>query len=92
MPDPMERQREREMARRRENEQKDLEVENRHEERPLEGFSGAHTSWTGDQDDGAAATEHAGDEDRSRRASEDQIPGDANGDRTLPERGEPDVG
>jgi hypothetical protein len=90
MSDPMERQRERELARRRENELKDLEVENRHEQRPLEGFSGAHTSWTGDQDDGAAATEHAGDEARSRRASEEQIPADASGGHTLPKRGDPE--
>lgn len=88
MSDPMERQREREIARRRENELKDLEVERRHEPRPLEGFSGGHTSWTGDQDDGAARSEHAGDEDRSRRASEEQVPPDPSGERTLP--GEPD--
>jgi hypothetical protein len=90
MSDPMERQRERELARRRENELKDLEVESRHEQRPLEGLSGAHTSWTGDQDDRAAATEHAGDEDRSRRASEEQVPADPSGGHTLPERGDPE--
>jgi hypothetical protein len=69
--DPM---RERELARRRENETKDLEVENRHEERPLEGLSSATTTWTRDQDDGAAPAVHGDDEESSQRASREQIP------------------
>ena len=84
MADPSERQRARELARRRENELKDLEVEDRHEERPLEGFSSAPTSWTQDQGDGAP---HGGDEEASRAASRAQVP-PAAPDRTLPERGE----
>ncbi len=84
MAEPGERQRARELARRRENELKDLEVEDLHEERPLEGFSSAPTSWTQDQGDGAP---HRGDEEASRAASRAQVP-PAAADRTLPERGE----
>ena len=65
-------QRRREIDLRRENEQKDLEVERTIGERPLEGLSGAHTSWTDQQDDRERAV-HEGDEERSRRASEEQI-------------------
>jgi hypothetical protein len=82
MADPSERQRERELAIRRENELKDLETEADHSERPLEGLSSAHTSWTGDQPE-APRTEHADDERRSREASEAQVP-PAPPDRTLP--------
>lgn len=81
MTDPAERQRERELARRRENELKDLETEDRHEERPLEGLSSAHTTWTPDQGAGAP---HEDDEARSRAASEAQVPPPP-ADRTLPE-------
>jgi hypothetical protein len=81
MADPMERQRERELALRRENERKDLEVEDLHAERPLEGLSSAPTSWTRDQGDGSP---HARDERASREASEAQVP-PAPPDRTLPE-------
>jgi hypothetical protein len=84
MTDPTERQRERELSRRRENELKDLELEDLHEERPLEGLSSAPTSWTPDQGDGAP---HRGDEDASREASRAQVP-PAPADRTLPEHGE----
>jgi hypothetical protein len=80
MSDPMERQREREIARRRENELKDLEVEDRHEERPLEGLSGAPTTWTQDQGGGEP---HRGDEEASREASRAQVP-PPSADRTLP--------
>jgi hypothetical protein len=80
MADPIERQHEREVARRRENELKDLEVEDRHEERPLEGLSSAPTTWTRDQRGGAA---HEGDEAASREASRAQVP-PAPPDRTLP--------
>jgi hypothetical protein len=66
-------QRRRELDLRRENEQKDLEVERTIGERPLEGLSGARTSWTDQQDDSARAV-HEDDEERSRRASEEQIP------------------
>ena len=66
-------QRQRELELRRENEQKDLETERTIGERPLEGLSGAHTSWTGEQDD-AQRSVHEDDEARSRQASEEQIP------------------
>ena len=56
MSDPEERMRERELERRRENEIKDLETEQDHSERPLEGLSGAETTWTKDQDDSQADT------------------------------------
>lgn len=80
--DPTNRQRERELARRRENELEDLEVEDRHEERPLEGLSAAPTTWTPDQDDGARSA-HEHDEEESRKRSEEQVP-PAPPDRTLP--------
>ncbi len=83
MADPMERERERELAIRRENELKDLETESDHRERPLEGLSGAHTTWTGEQDDRPAAEVHGHDEERSRRASEAQVP-PAPPEQTLP--------
>jgi hypothetical protein len=67
------RQREREMQRRLENEKKDLEVEENRGPRPLEGFSAASTSWTGEQDDEAASTLHADDAERSDEASREQV-------------------
>jgi hypothetical protein len=72
--DPSERQRRRELQARRENEKKDLEVERKIGPRPLEGLSGAHTTWTGEQDDRERAV-HEGDEERSRRSSEAQATG-----------------
>ncbi len=80
MTDPADRMRQRELERRRENELKDLETEDDHRERPLEGMSGAHTTWTPDQGDGAP---HEHDEAESRAASEAQVP-PAPPDRTLP--------
>jgi hypothetical protein len=74
--DPMEKQhqreREQERQRLREQEQKDLEVESRREPRPLEGFAGGHTTWTGQQDDDAASQVHAQDAEKSWEASERQ--------------------
>ncbi|RKH66923.1 hypothetical protein [Corallococcus aberystwythensis] len=67
-----EHEREQERERLREQEQKDLEVESHRGARPLEGFAGGHTTWTGDQDDGAAARVHAGDAEASWEASERQ--------------------
>jgi hypothetical protein len=81
MTDPADRMRQRELERRRENELEDLKTESDHSQRPLEGLSGAPTTWTQDQGDGAA---HEGDEARSRAASEAQVP-PAPPDRTLPE-------
>jgi hypothetical protein len=71
--DSNEKQRRRELRLRRENERKDLEVERTIGPRPLEGLSGAHTTWTGEQDDRQRGA-HSGDEEASRRASEAQIP------------------
>jgi hypothetical protein len=79
--DPMERQHERELERRRQNELKDLEVEDEHSERPLEGLSSAPTTWTPEQDDRERAA-HEHDERDSRRRSEEQVP-PAPPDRTL---------
>jgi hypothetical protein len=73
MTDPDRRMRERELERRRENERKDLEVEDTHGERPLEGLSQASgTTWTQEQDD-AQRSVHEGDEAASRAGSEAQI-------------------
>jgi hypothetical protein len=66
------REREQERQRLREQEEKDLEVEARRGARPLEGFAGGHTTWTGQQDDEAAARVHARDADESWQASERQ--------------------
>lgn len=74
MSDSNQKQRERELELRREQEKKDLDTERTIGRRPLEGMSHAHTSWPPEQDDRAAAEEHAHDEERSRKASEDQIP------------------
>jgi hypothetical protein len=81
MTDPAERMRQRELERRRENELEDLQTEDAHSERPLEGMSSAPTTWTPDQGDGSP---HQGDEAASRAASEAQVP-PAAADRTLPE-------
>jgi hypothetical protein len=54
-------------------EEKDREVERNRGPRPLEGFSGAHTSWTGYQDDRAAEEVHADDARKSDEASEEQV-------------------
>jgi hypothetical protein len=74
--DPMEKQhqreREQERQRLREQEQKDLEVEAQRGPRPLEGFAGGHTTWTGQQDDEAASQVHAQDAEASWAASERQ--------------------
>ncbi len=85
--DPSERQRERELAIRREQELKDLETESDHSERPLEGLSGAPTTWTQDQDEAAAPEVHAGDEAASEARSREQVP-PAPANRSLPARGE----
>ena len=70
--DSNERQRRRELERRRENEKKDLEVESTIGERPLEGLAGGHTTWTGEQADRERSA-HEGDEEASRRRSEEQV-------------------
>ncbi len=49
------REREQERERLREQEEKDLEVEARRGPRPLEGFAGGHTTWTGELDVAAGA-------------------------------------
>ncbi len=98
-PDWLERQseheNERDVARRREQELKDLETESTVGARPLEGFSGAHTTWTGEQDEKDAGDVHGADEARSRELSREQVP-PAPGDRELPPsgppRGEPEGG
>jgi hypothetical protein len=72
--DSNEKQRRRELELRREQEQKDLETERTIGQRPLEGFSGAHTTWTGQQDEDAAPEVHGDDERESRERSERQIP------------------
>jgi len=66
------REREQERERLRTQEQKDLEVESRRGPRPLEGYAGGHTTWTGEQDDEAAARVHARDADESWEASQRQ--------------------
>jgi hypothetical protein len=87
MADPMERQRERELALRREQELKDLETRGDRRERPLEGLSAAPTTWTQDQDQRAAPMVHSHDQEESeRRSLSDVLP--APPDRALPERGE----
>lgn len=66
------REREQERQRLREQEEKDLDVEAQRGPRPLEGYAGGHTTWTGQQDDEAAARVHAGDAEASWEASERQ--------------------
>ncbi len=74
--DPLDRQhqreREQERKRLREEEEKDLDVESHRGPRPLEGFAGGHTTWTGLQDDASARSVHAGDAAASWEASERQ--------------------
>lgn len=72
--DSNEKQRRREHDLRREQEEKDLETERTIGQRPLEGFSGGHTSWTGEQDDAASREVHGSDERISRARSEAQVP------------------
>lgn len=72
--DSNEKQRRRELELRRVQEEKDLETERTIGKRPLEGFSGGHTSWTGDQDDAAAREVYANDERISRARSKAQVP------------------
>ncbi|MFY3744360.1 hypothetical protein [Anaeromyxobacter sp. PSR-1] len=88
MADPDERQRERELRLRREQELKDLETENTHGERPLEGLSSAPTTWTQDQDDREAERVHGDDELEAQARSLAQIP-PAPDDRRLPARTDP---
>ncbi len=71
--DSDEKQRRRELELRREQEEKDLETEATIGPRPLEGLSGAHTTWTGEQDDSHAREVHGDDERESRQASEEQV-------------------
>ena len=72
--DPTHWQHEHERARLREKEKKDLEVERNRGPRPLEGLSsGGHTTWTGQQDDAAAAEVHAHDAEEAMAASEEQV-------------------
>ena len=77
------REREQERQRLREQEAKDLEVEAKRGPRPLEGFAGGHTTWTGKQDDEAASEVHAHDAEDSWSESEEQVT------RLSPEDGEP---
>ena len=74
MTDPEGRMLERELERRRKNELEDIEVEETHGERPLEGLSHAQgTTWTREQDDTQRSV-HEGDEAASRAASRAQVP------------------
>ena len=68
------RQREQERQRLRELEAKDLDVETRRGPRPLEGFAGGHTTWTGKQLDEDTAAEEPGAEAR-RSPSESEARG-----------------
>jgi hypothetical protein len=70
--DPTEEMREKERQRWKEREAKDLEVEQERGPRPLEGFAGGHTTWTGLQDDAAAPEVHGEDARASLEASEAQ--------------------
>ena len=87
MTTPAERENERDLARRREQELKDLETESDRGERPLEGLSAARTTWTEEQDEAAAPFVHGNDEAESVRRLQEQVP-PAPADRTLPDRGE----
>lgn len=88
MADPSERQRERELERRRQQELKDLETEDDHGERPLEGLSSAPTTWTQEQDDAEAPRVHGDDERASHARSVAQVPA-APANRTLPAGDDP---
>ncbi|MGC3997774.1 MAG: hypothetical protein QM767_09895 [Anaeromyxobacter sp.] len=74
MPTPGEIDRARDLERRRVQEERDLETEQDHSERPLEGLSGGPTTWTQDQDEAQAEVVHGDDEKRSVEASREQIP------------------
>jgi hypothetical protein len=95
--EPIERQhqreREQERQRLREQEERDLKVEAQRGPRPLEGFAGGHTTWTGQQDDEVAAQVHARDAEESWQASERQArlepePTRRDEDEDAPARGE----
>jgi hypothetical protein len=82
-----ERQQERERLR--EQERKDLDVEAERGARPLEGFAGGHTTWTGAQDDEAAAQVHARDaaeswEDSKRQARLEPLSSDEDEEPPTP--------
>lgn len=77
--------REQEIRRWKEREAKDLEVEANKGPRPLEGFSGGHTTWTGEQND-AAREVHANDEELAEKLSEKQA------EPAAPSRREPEDG
>ena len=87
MTTPADRENERDLARRREQELKDLDTEQDHGPRPLEGLSGAHTTWTEEQDEAAAAQVHGNDEAESERRSLEQVPPDPD-EKRLPEEGD----
>ncbi|MHB8879688.1 MAG: hypothetical protein ACYC8T_38860 [Myxococcaceae bacterium] len=70
-----EKQRKRERERWLEQEKKDLEVEKKRGPRPLEGFAGGHTTWTGEQNDAAAPKVHSEDLRKSLEASQKQAEG-----------------
>jgi hypothetical protein len=89
MANPMEEQRKRELALRRQQELADLVTERTIGPRPLEGLSHAHTTWTEEQDESVAAEVHGQDEARSEALSESQVP-PAPPDRALPSEGTPD--
>lgn len=91
MADPSERQRERELERRRQQELKDLETEDDHRERPLEGLSSAPTTWTQEQDESDASRVHGDDESKAHARSVAQVtPAPAN--RTLSDGGDGERG
>jgi hypothetical protein len=87
MTTPADRENERDLARRREQELKDLETESDRSQRPLEGLSGAHTTWPEEQDEAEASEVHGNDEAESRKRSLEQVP-PAPPERELPEEGE----
>ncbi len=87
MTTPADRENERDLARRREQELKDLDTEQDHGPRPLEGLSGAHTPGTEEQDEAAAAQVHGNDEAESERRSLEQVPPDPD-EKRLPEEGD----
>lgn len=87
MTTPADRENERDLARRRAQELKDLDTEHDHGPRPLEGFAGARTTWTEEQDDTAAAQVHGNDEAEAERRSLEQVPPDPD-EKRLPENGE----
>jgi hypothetical protein len=84
------REREQERQRLREQERKDLEVEAQRGPRPLEGFAGGHTTWTGQQDDEAAAQMHAQDDEASWEARKQQARLEPDEEQAPERRAEPD--